>query len=61
VWQKDADARLWSRRIADRRRSIAIRMIIAPVMVIPMPSVLQTAVVMSFHTFMVISEGRQHI
>ncbi len=66
-WKKDADAQRWRRGIDDRRRGIAIRLIITPAMhiaatVMPTSSVLGTAVVMSFHAFMVIfGEGRRHV
>ena len=70
-WKEDPDARRWRRCIDDPRRGIssfpvAIVAIVAiwPVitLVIPRPSVLVTAVVMSSHTLMVIfAESRHHV
>jgi hypothetical protein len=77
-WEKDTDTPRWRRCIDDPRRGInsfpiavvaivAIRPIITPaiyiaVVVIPTPSVLVTAVVMSSHTFRAIfTEGRHHV
>ncbi|MGD0281587.1 MAG: hypothetical protein ABSB95_04410 [Dissulfurispiraceae bacterium] len=66
-WKKDIDSGLWWRYIDDRRRGIAIRVIITPAMLIAAAfistsSVLGTSVVMFFHTFMVIfAEGRGRV
>jgi hypothetical protein len=71
-WEEDTDARWYGRFIDDPRRyvnsfPVDIRPINTPasliaVAVMPTPSLLVTAVVMSSITFMVISaEGRHHV
>jgi hypothetical protein len=71
-WKKDTDARRWRRCIDDRRGRIINSFPVAIVaimpatliaaVVIPTPSVLVTAVVMSSLIFMVIfAEGRRHV
>jgi hypothetical protein len=65
--EKDTDARRWWRCIDDPRgwiiNSLPVAIIaIRPAMVIPRPSVLVTAVVMSSLILMVIfTEGRRHV